>query len=65
MFEKNSISCSEKWRLNEKKRRRTDSTLARLEKKGLESWRLDPAVDLGISEIGTGVGFALVELAGG
>ena len=28
-FEKNSISCSVKWRFTEKKRRRSDSTLAR------------------------------------
>ncbi len=32
-----------------------DSTLARLEKKGLDRWRLDPAADLGIHESGTGV----------
>ena len=32
-----------------------DSTLARLEKKGLESWRLDPAADLGIAGKGIGV----------
>ena len=32
-----------------------DSTLARLEKKGLERWRLDPADDLGITEKGIGV----------
>jgi SAM-dependent methyltransferase len=32
-----------------------DSTLARLEKKGLERWRLDPAEDLGINEAGIGV----------
>lgn len=32
-----------------------DSTLARLEKKGLKSWRLDPAADLGIVEKGIGV----------
>jgi SAM-dependent methyltransferase len=32
-----------------------DSTLARLEKKGLARWRLDPAADLGVQEIGIGV----------
>ena len=32
-----------------------DSTLARLEKKGLTTWRLDPASDLGITESGIGV----------
>ena len=32
-----------------------DSTLARLERKGLERWRLDPRDDLGITENGIGV----------
>jgi hypothetical protein len=38
-----------------------DSTLARLERKGLRTWRLDLADDLGVADAGTGYGVETVQ----